>query len=161
MTDALSAIVKALSPGQRDEITADFARVNPSWDGATCADVLDLLSQADACLDVTEPFAEAHPDLMRVPGWADAVTALHLLGGPVTRIRVVLLLRRAGLLNRVSPADVIALSNEVRDLSGQAAGLAAAARELGSEPLAAALGGYGGDLLVVARRLDEFAKGGL
>jgi hypothetical protein len=50
----LTAAVNALDPEQRDTALANFIKLNPHYDGAHWDDVLAILLDADAHLDLTE-----------------------------------------------------------------------------------------------------------
>jgi hypothetical protein len=80
--DALT-IASRLTPAERAEIVRRFTLANPHWRGAEAADILEALYDSDSNLDRTEPFFEAHPDLI-IDGAGIAARALIWCGREVT-----------------------------------------------------------------------------
>lgn len=104
MPDPCLAIEAAMTEEQRQAFLGRFYRLNPHWRGARVADILDELDNADANLEVTEPFFERHSDLLSIPAApgrghpaALAVLALHWSGDQISPEAVRSLLARAGL----------------------------------------------------------------
>jgi hypothetical protein len=103
--EALSAIARHLADDEARAIVDRFVAANPHWDGAHADDILETLQQADAHLDVIEPFYEAHDDeLPDVPGVGYAVLAVIAMGRELTVPAVLDLLGRAGLTETPAPA---------------------------------------------------------
>lgn len=58
----LLAVERAMTLEEREQFLARFVGINPHYDGAHVADILDILNDSDSHLDVTEPLLEAHAD---------------------------------------------------------------------------------------------------
>lgn len=101
MTDVLIAVTAALTERQRDRIAERFTLLNPHYQGAGVADILGDLADADSDLDRTEPFFEAHRDLI-VDGADYAARALIWSGDELTVEAMRDLLTRALLLGAAS-----------------------------------------------------------
>lgn len=86
-TDPLMAVTAALTDEQRQAVVDRFTRMNPHWRGAGAADILDALDQSDSDLAATEPFFDAHPDLI-VDGAGIAARALIWSGQELTEAGV-------------------------------------------------------------------------
>jgi hypothetical protein len=136
---ALDAINAVLTLPERAKIAGDFARANPVLGDLNADDVLDLLYQSDAHLDLSEPFYEANPDLAGDPAAAFAVLAVICLGWPLTRRSVNTLLYRAGLLRTLGKRDIAELAAQQRQQAEDKHGLAAIAHEIGAAALGEAL----------------------
>lgn len=54
------AIENALTDEQRSTLLATFVAMNPHYDGAHVADIIDHVHDADALLEYTEPFWDDH-----------------------------------------------------------------------------------------------------
>lgn len=154
---ALDAINRALTGPERNKIAADWARANPAFDDLNADDVLELLYQADAHLDLSEPFYEANPDLAGDPAAAFAVLAVIRLYWPLTRLNVTRLLHRAGQVRTLRRADIAALAAQQRAQADDKQGLAAIAGELGSAALADALHALSREEHALAARLEALA----
>jgi hypothetical protein len=98
-TDPLLTITRALTDDERRLIVTRFVNLNPHWDGAEAADILDALDQGDAYLGKTEPFYEEHggelPDARPARGFA--VLAVVAMGRDLTVPAVLDVLQRAGI----------------------------------------------------------------
>jgi hypothetical protein len=95
---ALMAVAHALTADERASLLGNAVRRYPGLDGAEVADVLDLTTDHDKFLDVTEPFLERYSD--QLPQDVRLNAAMHaivLLGLKLTPGRLVSLLQRAGL----------------------------------------------------------------
>jgi hypothetical protein len=149
---ALSAVCAALTPDERQIIVVRFTVSNPRWQGAEAADILDALWEADAHLDVTEPFFEANADLTG-PAAAIALLAVIRLGRRPARDAVVALLHRAGLYGPLGWRDISALADETRGLADRTGTMAAVAADLGSAELCDALAQLQNDLNTHVGRL--------
>jgi hypothetical protein len=57
--DFIELDVQAALPVESDMALSNFVEINPNYRGAEWADVLDILGDADANLEVTEPIWEA------------------------------------------------------------------------------------------------------
>lgn len=139
MTDydkALSAICAVLTPPERVAIVASAGR---GYAGAEPADVLDALWQRDAYLAIREPFYDANPDLTGQPAASVALLAVISLGQRPARDRVIALIHRAGLADRIRRGDVTALAGEIGELAERTADMSSVATDLGSPSLADAL----------------------
>jgi hypothetical protein len=91
------AVTSALTEQQRKAIVIRFTFLNPHYAGAGSADILGELANADSDLDRTEPFFEAHRDLI-VDGCGYAARALIWSGGELTETAMRDLLAAAGLI---------------------------------------------------------------
>jgi hypothetical protein len=79
-----TAVTRALSSEQREEIVHRFTTANPEWRGASSADVLDVLFQTDANLDTLEPFFNVHPQWERLIGSSFLALAIVWSGQELT-----------------------------------------------------------------------------
>lgn len=136
---ALDAINAALTLSERAKIAGDFARANPVLGDLNADDVLDLLYQSDAHLDLSEPFYEANPDLAGDPAAAFAVLAVIRLYWPLTRLNVVRLLHRAGQVRTLRRADIAALAAQQRTQAGDKHAMSSMAYDIGAQALGQAL----------------------
>jgi hypothetical protein len=153
---ALTGITAALTVAERQAIVAS---AGPRMNGANADDLLYMLWQHDAHLDIREPFFEANPDLAGQPAASVALLAVIRLRLRPTRSLVTALMHRAGLLPAVGFRDVAALAAEVADLGTHTRSLSGVAADLGSPDLAAALTELDGDLRAHAARLVRLAGG--
>jgi hypothetical protein len=97
VTNSLAAVFGQLTENQQGAIVTNFTRVNPQWDGAQAADIIDELANTDSDLDRTEPFFADHPHLL-VDGAGYAARALIWAGDDLTEEAMTELLTAAGLL---------------------------------------------------------------
>jgi hypothetical protein len=153
---ALSAVCKALTSDERDIIVVRFTVSNPRWQGAEVADILDALWEADAHLDITEPFFEANADLTG-PAAAIALLAVIRLGRRPSRDTVVALLHRAGLYGPLGWRDTSALADEMRGLAARTGAMADVAADLGSDELCESLAELTADLNAHVGKLAALA----
>jgi hypothetical protein len=89
----LTRVTLALTQAQRDRIYDHYTGINEGWHGAGVADILEILFQADAHMEILEPFFGKHTN--ELP-WTPAVNyAAYALVGmgeelSVERIKVIL-----------------------------------------------------------------------
>jgi hypothetical protein len=62
IADTVLLVEKAMTSEEREQFMRKWLTINPRYNGATVADVLDELIEGDANLDVVEPIWEAHHD---------------------------------------------------------------------------------------------------
>lgn len=67
-TDIVLAVQKALTEEERNVFLQKFTWLNPRWQGAHVADVLQALDERDEDLSVVEPLYEAHGGEVPEPG---------------------------------------------------------------------------------------------
>ncbi|MCW2904117.1 MAG: hypothetical protein JWO67_6382 [Streptosporangiaceae bacterium] len=96
LEDPALAIARAMTDEQRRTIVERFTKLNPHWQGAEAADILDTLDQADSNLEETEPFWEANPGLAKRPGAGVAALALLWSGETLSPEAVAGLLASVG-----------------------------------------------------------------
>jgi hypothetical protein len=73
-TSILIAADKAVTPLERKAFLGHF----PRQQGAHVADILDMLDNSDAYLEVVEPMYEMHGDAVSEPGLLRIATLLHV-----------------------------------------------------------------------------------
>lgn len=61
-------VEQAMTSDERERFLSNFVALNPRWQGAHVADVLDALSNQDSHLEIVEPLYEARGGEVPEPG---------------------------------------------------------------------------------------------
>jgi hypothetical protein len=155
--EALLKITGALTAREKSRIVRRYRRGNPDAGPVTVEAILGAHWLGYSFTDQREPFFEANPDLYaNVPATFAALTAC-CLGWPLTRINVLRLLNRAGLVTTLGRADIAALADQQRERAEEVTGLSAIAYELGSAALGQALYDLARDEETLTAKLDRLA----